>query len=72
MKRSRGAARRAASRAPASEPTARTEPSTPNSLAPLPNSSVAISALVIWKFIPNPPRKNTHHSTRTRSGRDRT
>jgi hypothetical protein len=71
MKRSRGVARRAASNAPASEPAARTEPSTPYSLAPSPNSSVAMSALVIWKFIPAPPRKNTHHITRTRSGRDR-
>ena len=39
------------------------EPSSPNSLAPLPNTSVAIRAEVIWKFMPNVPAKNT--STRT-------
>ena len=35
----------------------------PNSPAPLPNSWVAISAEVIWKFIPKVPAKKT--STRT-------
>ena len=31
----------------------------PNSPAPLPKTSVAISAEVIWKFIPKVPAKNT-------------
>lgn len=47
MKRIRGTGRRAANRAPASEPIASTDPRMPYSCAPLPNSSVAISALVI-------------------------
>ena len=55
--------RRADISAPASEPIAMNEPSSPNSLAPLPNTSVAIRAEVIWKFMPNVPAKNT--STRT-------
>ena len=71
MKRSRGLARRAASKRTGerAEPQDRAEHAV--LLGAHPNSSVAMSALVIWKFIPAPPRKNTHHSTRTRSGRDR-
>ncbi len=57
--RSRTRTRRAAISAPVSEPTAITDPSTPYSVAPLWNTSVAISAEVIWKFMPNVPAKNT-------------
>ena len=42
--RSRMVTRRAASRAPASEPTAMAEPRMPNSLAPLPNTWVAMKS----------------------------
>ncbi len=51
----RGYPRRAASRAPARDPIAMNDPSTPYSPAPLWNSRVAIRALVIWKFIPKVP-----------------
>ena len=46
-----------------SEPMATAEPRMPNSPAPLPNTCVAISAEVIWKFIPNVPAKKTSTST---------
>ena len=55
--------RRAAINAPASEPMAMNEPSSPNSLAPLSKTSVAIRAEVIWKFMPKVPAKNTSTST---------
>ena len=45
-------ARRAASSAPASDPIAMIEPSMPYSPAPLWKTPVAISAVVIWKFMP--------------------
>lgn len=64
--------RRAASSAPASEPTAITEPSIPYSPAPLSNTSRAISAVVIWKFSPNVPTTPISDMTRIRSGRCRT
>ena len=51
--------RRAAISAPTSDPTAIDEPRMPYSPAPLPNTWVAISAEVIWKFIPNVPAKKT-------------
>ncbi len=56
---SRTFGRRAASSAPESEPIASAEASRPNSPAPLPNSSVAIRAEVIWKFMPKVPAKKT-------------
>ena len=64
--------RRAASSDPSSEPTARIEPRTPYSPAPLPYTSVAIRAVVIWKFSPNVPAQNTTAITSMMSGRDRT
>ena len=57
--RSRIVGRRAASSAPASEPTASAEPRMPNSPAPLSKTWVAMSAEVIWKFIPKVPAKKT-------------
>ncbi len=51
---------------------ARIEPRTPYSPAPLPYTSVAISAVVIWKFSPNVPAQNTTAITSMMSGRDRT
>ena len=44
----------------------------PNSPAPLPNSSVAIRAEVIWKFIPKVPAKKTSTSTIIMTGSERT
>ena len=44
----------------------------PYSPAPLPYTSVAISAVVIWKFSPNVPAQNTTAITSMMSGRDRT
>ena len=57
--RCRGVPRRAASSAPASDPTAMAEPSRPNSPAPLWNTFVAIRAVVSWKLRPKVPAKNT-------------
>ena len=57
--RSRGCSRRAASRAPASEPIAMIEPSRPYSPAPLWNTSRAMSAVVTWKLRPNVPTMPT-------------
>ena len=51
--RTRGRSRRAASRAPVSEPIASTEPRIPYSPAPRSNTVRAIIALVSWKFRPN-------------------
>ena len=45
-------ARAAAATAPRIDPTAMNEERTPNCPAFLPKTSVAIRALVIWKFIP--------------------
>ncbi len=64
--------RRAPTSAPASDPMARIEPSTPYSPAPLPYTCVAISAVVIWKLNPNVPVKNTIPITSRMSGRART
>jgi hypothetical protein len=61
--------RRAARRAPDSEPIARVVPSRPYSPAPLWNTSVAIRAEVIWKFRPKVPAKNTMVRISIRSGR---
>src|SRR5699024_2699361 len=58
-RRTRGRFRRAAASAPASEPIAMTEPSSPYSPAPLPNTSRAITAEVNWKFIPSAETTNT-------------
>jgi transcriptional regulator with XRE-family HTH domain len=68
----RGRRRRAASSDPASDPTARIEPSKPYSPAPLPNTSVAIRAVVIWKLSPNVPAQNTMARIIKMSGRERT
>ncbi|MNW58606.1 hypothetical protein D3C74_364830 [compost metagenome] len=51
--RTRGRSRRAAMRAPVSEPIARIDPSIPYSPAPMPNSTRAIMADVSWKLSPN-------------------
>ena len=48
------------------------EPSMPYSVGPSWNSLVAISAVVIWKFIPNVPRTKTSAMTSMTSGRLRT
>ena len=48
------------------------EPSRPNSPAPLSNTLVAISAMVIWKFIPNVPSTKTSSMTSWMSRRTRT
>ena len=64
--------RRADSSAAVSEPTAMIEPSRPNSPAPLSNTLVAISAMVIWKFIPNVPSTKTSSMTSWMSRRIRT
>ena len=48
------------------------EPSRPYSSGPLPNSLVAISAVVIWKFMPKVPSTKTRTMTSWRSGRLRT
>lgn len=69
---SRGCLRRTANSAPPSVPMAITEPSRPYSLAPLPNSSRAISAVVIWKLKPNVPTMPMITRTRAMSGRCRT
>ena len=61
--------RRAASSAPDSEPIASVVPRMPYSLAPLWNTSVAISADVSWKFSPKVPAKNTMVRISIRSGR---
>ena len=47
-------------------------PSRPYAVGPLSNTSVAISAEVIWKFRPKVPVKPTIASTSSRSGRSRT
>ncbi len=70
--RTRGRSRRAASRAPASEPMARIDPSTPYSLAPRPNSVRAMSALVSWKLRPNVETTPTTTMMTTMSLRPRT
>ena len=64
--------RRADSSAAVSEPTAMIEPSRPNSPAPLSNTFVAISAMVIWKFIPKVPSTKTRSMTSWMSRRTRT
>src|SRR5690625_737262 len=58
-KRTRGLDRRAAARAPARDPIAMTEPSSPYSPAPRSNTSRAITAEVSWKFIPSADTTNT-------------
>ena len=68
----RGLARRAASSAPARVPTAMTVPSSPNCPAPTPNTSVAIMALVSWKFSPKVETTNASPKISIRSGRRRT
>ena len=70
--RGRGRSRRAANKAPVSEPTAMIDPSRPNSPAPLLNTDVAISAIVIWKLNAKVPTKPTMAIIRTMSGRPRT
>ena len=64
--------RRADSRAAVSEPTAMIEPSSPNSPAPLSKTLVAISAIVIWKFMPKVPSTKTSSMTSWMSRRIRT
>ena len=64
--------RRADSSAAVSEPIAMIEPSSPNSPAPLSNTFVAMSAIVIWKFIPNVPSTKTSSMTSWMSRRCRT
>ncbi len=49
-RRMRGRSRRADSRAPATDPTARLEESSPNSVAPLPNSTLAMVEVKIGKL----------------------
>ncbi len=70
MTRMRARSRRAASRAPVSEPIARIELSTPYSPAPRPNSTAMVDEK-IGKFMPNAPIRNTMTNTITRSGRSR-
>src|SRR5450756_2397139 len=53
--RRRGFGRRAESSAADKDPTAMMEPSSPYAPAPLWNTAVAMSAVVIWKFIPKVP-----------------
>jgi hypothetical protein len=67
-----GRSRRAARRAPASEPIAMTEPSRPYSPAPLSKTRRAISAVVSWKLRPKVPTIPTIARMSTRSGRRRT
>ena len=64
--------RRAASSAPVSEPTAMNVPRIPYAAAPLWNCCWAISAEVIWKFMPKVPTKNATHRISSRSPRCRT
>ncbi len=68
----RGRARRAATSDPMSEPIARIDPRSPYSPAPLPNTSVAMSAVVIWKLKPNVPAQKTIARMSMMSGRART
>ena len=68
----RGRRRRAASSEPASDPMARIEPRRPYSPAPLPKTSVAMRAVVIWKLSPNVPAQNTMARISRMSGRERT
>ena len=70
--RSRGWLRRADSSAALSDPIAMIEPSRPYSVGPLWKACVAISAVVIWKFMPNVPRTKTRPMSSMRSGRLRT
>ena len=49
-----------------------TEPSSPYSAAPMPNTDVAMRALEIWKFMPNVPSMNTMTSSTMMSGRELT
>ena len=70
--RSRGLARRADHRAADNDPIAMIEPSRPNSPGPLAKTFVAISAIVIWKFMPKVPSTKTSSITNCRSGRPRT
>jgi hypothetical protein len=53
-----GRARRAATSAPPSAPTAKAADAIPNAPAPVWNTSRDISAMVTWKFIPNVATKN--------------
>ena len=68
----RGRGRRAAMSAAVSEPTAMIEPRMPYASAPLPYTSVAMRALVIWKFIPKVPSMKTMNMTSWMSGRPAT
>jgi len=70
--RNDGTLRRAASSAADSEPIAMIDPSSPYSAAPLWNTWTAISALVIWKFMQNVPKKNTITSKSRMRGSPRT
>lgn len=67
-----GRSRRAASNAPPSDPTAITEPISPYPSAPVWNTSLAISAMVSWKFSPNVPTTPTITMVSTMSDRCRT
>ena len=60
--------RRAASKAPASDPTATRVTRSPYAWAPRWNSCCAINTLIIWKFKPKVPTKNTTHMTSTMFG----
>ena len=66
--RSRARSRRAASRAPASDPIARIELSNPKPSASRPNSSAMVEAK-IGKFMPNAPTRKTIAKMTIRSGR---
>jgi hypothetical protein len=71
-KRILGRLRLAESSAPATLPTAMMELSRPNSLAPMPNSTVAMVEVKMAKLKPNVPTRNTVISTATMSGRFQT
>ena len=66
--RMRASARRAASRAPVSEPIASTELSIPNPSAPCPKS-IAIVEAMIGKFMPNRASRNTMPNSTSRARR---
>lgn len=68
----RGLARRAAIREPASAPTAMKEPRIPYSPACFPYTSVAMRALVSWKFKPKAETTAMRSMMSTMSGREAT
>ena len=64
-----GRARRAASSAPPSAPTAKAAEASPNAAAPVWNTPRDIRAVVTWKFMPNVATKNISARVSHRLGR---